>query len=74
MSKGQYKRGITTRVRMSTAKEGEKNPNFKGWYVINGKKYSSAREAEKATGIAARTVIRRCKGGKDNDYGFISNK
>ncbi len=40
----------------------EKNSRFKGYYLINGKKYSSAILAANELEISVPTVIRKCKG------------
>lgn len=58
-----------TKTKMSDAKKGVKHPKFKGWYVIRGVRYASAKEAEISTGINAQTVRRRCKSNK-NGFSF----
>jgi hypothetical protein len=54
------------RKKMSEAKKGKNHPSFKGHFVINGKKYSSALQASKRLGVAVTTVISRCKG--ENEF------
>lgn len=58
----------STRVKMSESKKGKNHPKFKGFYIIDGIKYESAREAAKHLDIAAITVIRRCKSNKYPNY------
>ena len=59
----------TTKGLMREKKLGERHPKFKGWYVIEGKKYGSSYEAERGTGIARYNILRWCKSGKEG-YGF----
>jgi hypothetical protein len=49
-----------TKIKMAAKKIGENHPKFKGWYVVNGKKYASAREASEKTGIDQRKIRRMC--------------
>lgn len=53
-----------TRQLMSNKKKGDKHPRFTGYYCYNGIKYSSSYEAEQATGICYKTIIRRAKNNK----------
>lgn len=63
-----------TKLLMSISKKGINNSNFKGWYIINGSKFASAPEAASKTGFNARTIIRKCKSGKDKDFYFLPSK
>lgn len=62
-----------TKALISESKKGKNNPNYKGCYIINGRKYYSAGEAAKETGECARTIDRWCKGGKKVDYSFVED-
>lgn len=53
-----------TRAKMAAAKMGTKHPKFTGWWVVDGVKYTSAREASENTGISQDTIRRRCKKGE----------
>lgn len=48
----------------------EQNGKFKGYYLINKIKYTTAREAAKATGQAPNTVIKKCREAVEG-YQFI---
>lgn len=63
-----------TKFLMSQSKIGIKHPKFKGWYIINGSKFASAPEAAKITGLNSRTILRKCKNGKDKDFYFLPSK
>jgi len=55
------KRSKLTKTKMSNAKLGTNHPKFKGYYIVNGNKYATPKEAEKYTGIKSHTIFRRCK-------------
>jgi hypothetical protein len=55
------KRSAKTKRMQSLAKIGTSHPKFTGYYIVNGIQYASAREAEHATGINQKTILRRCK-------------
>ncbi len=48
--------------KMSDAKKGINHPKFKGWYIVNGKKYATPGEASKATGMHPKNIWRKCTG------------
>lgn len=62
---------ISTRDKQSARNQGESNYRFKGYYIINGVKYPSARLASKITGQSPQTIINLCKSGKKG-YSFES--
>lgn len=68
-----------TKAKMSEAKKGEKHPKFKGWYVVNGRKFAVSGEAAKhynqLTGksLSNKTVISYCMKKKDFCY-FIDKQ
>lgn len=51
-----------TRRKQSAAKIGSKHPKFKGWYLVNGRKFATPQEAVKSMRlkISAKTVSRYC--------------
>ncbi len=55
--------------RMSIAKRGKNHPKFKGYYIVNDKKFTSSTSAEKSTGISYKTIIRKCNKGV-NGFSF----
>lgn len=56
--------------KLSEIKLGEKHPKFSGYYIIpDGRKFASAYEAERETGIYAKKIWRYCKYNK-NGYSF----
>ncbi len=65
------KRSTETKNKQSLAKLGKKHPKYKGLYIVFGRKYYSALECERLTGICQITVIRRCRNPKNIDYSFI---
>jgi hypothetical protein len=66
------KASLSTRNKQSIKKQGEKHPKFKGWYVYDFKKYGSAGEASRATGISPKTIYNKCmKGDINNGIYFI---
>ena len=62
---------ISSREKMSKAKLGKKHPRYKGFYSIDGKKYYSAAQAEVATGINKRTILRWCHNPKIKWLTFV---
>ena len=58
------KSNLATKYKMSLAKQGKKHPKYKGFYVVNGSKYYSSKEAEVKTGLNQKTIIRWCKANK----------
>jgi len=60
----------STLAKMSKAKQGVKHPKFKGFYIIDGIKYTSARQAGISIGVPSNTIIRRCKNNKHPNYIF----
>lgn len=56
--------------RRSQSKQGENNPKFKGWFLIDGVKYPSAHLASKVVGRPPKTIIAWCKAGK-NGFSFV---
>ena len=63
-----------TKTMMSAKKLGENHPKFKGWYVINGRKYSSIRQASETTGINPRKIKRMCMNKIDGCYFLDKNR
>ncbi len=59
-----------TKELMSKLKLGKLHPKYKGFYLINGKKYYSSKEAEQKTGMNRRTIQRRCLLNKDG-FNFV---
>lgn len=57
-----------TRQKMSRAKIGENHPKFKGWYVVNGKKYASTYEAAKELGTYPKRIYIDCMKKRDLCY------
>lgn len=57
-----------TRQKMSRAKTGEKHPKFKGWWVVNGKKYASTIEAAKELGTYPKRIYIDCMKKRDLCY------
>lgn len=55
------KPSYSTRKAMSDQKKGEKHPKFKGYYYINGRKYTSMRQAGLDLSIPAKTIANRIK-------------
>lgn len=58
------------RMLMSEAKKGDKHPKFSGYYYVYFKRYGSAAEASKKTGINAKQIYRKCKFGSDINFYF----
>lgn len=65
------KASTETKHKMSIKKLGKNHPKYKGLYIVFGRKYYSALECERLTGICQKTVIRRCHNPKNIDYSFI---
>lgn len=65
------KRSAETKHKQSIAKLGKRHPKYKGLYIVFGRKYYSALECQRLTGICQITVIRRCRNTKFVDYSFI---
>lgn len=63
-----------TKIKMSAKKIGENHPKFKGWYVINGRKYTSANQASELTGIDPRKVRKMCMNKIDGCYFLDKNR
>jgi hypothetical protein len=57
-----------TRRKMSLAKRGERHPKFKGWWVVNGVKYTSCKEAATVNNTNAKRIERICKKRQDGCY------
>lgn len=55
--------------RQSLAKQGERHPRFGGWYVKDGRRYASIRQAMEATGAKRRDI----KEGRDG-WGFEEHR
>lgn len=53
--------------------KGENHPKFKGWYFVNGEKFTNSYDAQNKTGINYRSIQRWCKEGK-NGCSFIPCK
>jgi len=62
------KKSKEARAQMSAAKMGERHPKFKGWYIKDGVKYSSARQAAEATKENQKTIIIRAA---KNERGWL---
>lgn len=54
-----------TRAKMAKRKQGTEHPKFKGYYVKDGIKYTSANKAAKATGIYEKKIQRLTKANAD---------
>lgn len=52
-------------------RRGENNPLFKGWYIIDGIKYASQKEAAVAIGCDASTILYRVNSGSFPEYVFM---
>lgn len=50
-----------TKAKMRAAKVGNRHPTFKGYYFASFKRFESASAAGRHAGIAAKTIIQRCK-------------
>lgn len=50
--------------------KGESHWRWKGYWLVNGIKYTTVNEAAKATGFASQTVRKRCLAGVDG-YSFL---
>jgi hypothetical protein len=61
----------SARSAMSEAKMGENHPKFKGWYIIDETKYSSANQAAKALGIHPIMVSRRAVDDRFPNWEFV---
>lgn len=55
------KASVSTRQKQKTAKLGKNHPKYKGYYIIDGRKYYSANQAGKDLQIPPITIIRRIK-------------
>ncbi len=51
--------------------KGEKNPNFKGWYVIHGSTYSSLKDAANVMKCSIQTISKRTKSENFPEYIFV---
>lgn len=51
--------------KMSVAKIGEKHPKFRGWYIVDGKRYTSVRQLDREFNgtYSGKTIARWCKEG-----------
>lgn len=58
-----------TKKTMSDKKIGENHPKFKGWYIVDGERYTSSYIAAKAVGMHPKTIIAKCMKGVDG-YSF----
>jgi hypothetical protein len=65
------KHSYTTKKKLSEAKKGEKHPRFKGYYIVNGRKYPSANQASKDLNIPCMTILRRTKNPNFPEYYFL---
>lgn len=67
--KGNRLKGIevsnNTRKLMSEAKLGELHPKFRGYYVFNGLRYASTKQAEQATMVTCKSILRWSKANKN---------
>lgn len=63
--------GKSTKKKMAEAKMGELHPKFSGWYVWDGKKYTSARQVELSTGVCQKKVVMICKRKSTSECYFI---
>jgi len=72
------KASFATKTIMRVNKLGSRNPNFKRWYVVNGRKFDNITEATKhynkveGTRLSERTVQRRCM--KKSGFCYHINK
>ena len=55
------KQSVETKHKQSKAKIGEKHPKFKGWYAVNGFKYTSLQQAAIQSGVTTTTISRWVK-------------
>lgn len=55
------KASVSTRQKQKAAKLGKNHPKYKGYYIIDGRKYYSANQAGKDLQIPPITIIRRIK-------------
>lgn len=62
---------LQAKLKMRAAKEGKLHPQYKGIYVIYGRKYYSANAAAKDLQLVTMTILRKCKSGKDKDFVFV---
>ena len=60
-----------TKLKQSLSKLGKNHPKYRGIYIVFGRKYYSALECQRLTGICSKTVIRRCNNPKNVDYSFV---
>ena len=63
-----------TKAKMSAKKIGENHPKFKGWYVINGRKYASSIEAARELGTYPKAISRMCFNRVDGCYFLDKSK
>lgn len=63
-----------TKRKQSLSKRGENHPKFKGWWVVNGKKYASTIEAAKELGTYPKAIANKCKKRIDMCYFLDKNK
>ena len=68
--KSGYKHLKKTKDIMSIAKKGAKHPRFKGYYFVKWRKFESATQAAKITGILTKTIINRCNNPKFKSEGY----
>lgn len=72
-----WKTGTTssksTKQAMSKAKKGKLNPKYKGYYLIDGKRYDTSGLAAKAVHVDQTTVLRRIKSDKYPAYNFFKD-
>ena len=64
------KSSLATKSKMSEKKKGVNHPKFKGYYFVNFKRYESANQAAKETGLVGKTIIARCKNPKFKLKGY----
>ena len=63
-----------TRAKMAAKKIGENHPKFKGWYVVNGRKYASSIEAARELGTYPKAITRMCFNRVDGCYFLDKSK
>jgi NUMOD3 motif len=64
----------SVKMRMSDSKKGENHPKFKGWYVVNGHKYTSASAAALAVGVSSGKIMRICRKNINGAYFLDKNR
>lgn len=74
------KASFATKIVMKASKLGHRNPNFKRWYVVNGRKFDNISEATKhynkveGQRLSERSVQRRCMAKSGFCYHITKNQ